>query len=125
MKIITFVSLFLFPLLISAQELVTLTSAIAKPSQTNARVDQIHINVINKSIEIRFVGNNGEAGSAVYSTPANLNNCSPQVLQPTGAVLLNTLNNANLSTTSLVRRVLTRLQTDCYIPAGTISGTPE
>lgn len=36
--------------------------------------------------------------------------------------LLNALNSANLASRSLVRRVLERLQTDGYLPAGAIAG---
>jgi hypothetical protein len=103
-----------------AQEIVTLTTPITK-NQTTVRIVRLIIDVSAKSVIIEFVGNNGEAGTAYYTTPPPLN--SPA--QPTGAQLINTLNTANLSSNSLMRRVLTRLQTDAYIGAGAVSGTPE
>lgn len=102
-------------------EIVTLTSAITKPSQTSIRIQCFTVDVDDKSFFVQWIGNNGEAGSASYPTPAPADHPS----QPTGATLINTLNNANLSTKSLVKRALERLQADGYIPAGTISGTPD
>jgi hypothetical protein len=102
-------------------EIVTLTSAITKPSQTTIRLERLMLDIEQKAITVQWLGTNNEAGSAVYPTPAPADHPS----QPTGATLLNSLNNANLSTKSLVKRVLERLQTDGYLPAGTISGTPD
>ena len=72
---------------------------------------------------IQWLGNNGEAASAFYPTPAVLNPLG--VLQPTGAVLINTLNNANLSTISLVKRIFQRLQTDGHPRRAPVPGTPD
>jgi len=104
-------------------ELVTLTTPITKPTQSTITIDRITIDVTAKAILIQWLGNNGEAASAAYPTPAILNPLG--ALQPTGAVLLNQLNTLNMSTTSLIKRVLQRLQTDGYIAAGTIAGTPD
>ena len=104
-------------------EIITLTTPIAKPSQTGIRMERIIIDFDQKSLFFQWLGNNNEAGSASYPTPAILNPLGNP--QPSGATLLNNLNNANLSTTSLVKRILQRLQTDGYITAGTISGTPD
>lgn len=41
------------------------------------------------------------------------------------ATLLAALNTANLSTKSLQRRILERLVADGYLPAGTVTGTPD
>lgn len=101
-------------------ETVTLTSAITKPNQTAVRIERVIIDIEQKSITIQWLGNNNEAGSASYPTPA------PQgSAQPTGAQLLTALNTANLTANSLVKRVITRLQTDGYIPAGTIAGSAD
>ena len=104
-----------------SQELITLTTPITKPSQTTIRLERLTIDIPTKTIAVQWLGNNNEAGTAVYSTPAPPDHPT----QPTGAVLLNGLNTANLTTNSLVRRILNRLQLDGYIPAGTIGGTPE
>jgi hypothetical protein len=102
-------------------ETVTLTTPITKPSQTTVRLERMILDIETKSITIQWLGTNNEAGSAVYPTPGPADHPA----QPTGATLLNQLNTANLSTKSLVKRVLERLQTDGYLPAGTISGTPD
>jgi hypothetical protein len=104
-------------------ELVTLTAPVTKPNTTTITIDRVTIDVAAKSILIQWLGNNAEAGSASYPTPAILNPLG--ALQPTGAVLLNQLNTLNMSTTSLIKRVLQRLQTDGYLAAGTIAGSPD
>lgn len=104
-------------------ELVTLTAPVTKPNQTTIRIERIVLDIEQKAILIQWLGNNNEAGSASYPTPAILNPLG--ALQPTGAVLLNQLNTLNMSTTSLVKRVLQRLQTDGYLAAGTIAGSPD
>jgi hypothetical protein len=102
-------------------ETLTLTSAITKPSTTTFQIERVIIDVKTQYIHVTWLGNNGEPGSAAYPTPAPASNPT----QPTGAVLLNQLNNANLSTKSLVKRVIERLQTDGYLGAGAVSGTPD
>ena len=39
--------------------------------------------------------------------------------------LISALNTANLSTKSLEKRILERLATDGFIPAGSVTGTPD
>lgn len=110
---------------LNAQEIITLTAPIAKPAQTTIKIERLQIDVVQKSISIQWLGNNSEAASAVYPTPAILNPLgSPQ---PSGATLLTALNKMNFAgaNPSLVRRILIQLQTDGYVGAGTISGTPE
>lgn len=104
-------------------EIITLTSPIVPPTQSTIRFERIIIDVEAKSVMVQWLGNNSEPGSAVYPTPAVLNPLG--ALQPSGQQLIQTLNTANLTSNSLVRRTLTRLQTDGYIPAGTLSGTPD
>ena len=104
------------------QEIVTLTTPLAKPSQTTTRLERITIDVLQKNIYIQWQGNNGEPGSAAYPTPAPLGSS-----QPSGATLLTTLNKMNFSggNLSFVARVIARLQADGHIPAGSLGGTPE
>lgn len=107
-----------------AQELVTLTAPVTKPNQTTIKLDGLSIDMSpSKTITVRWLGNNNEPGIAIYSTPVPTDHPT----QPTGAALLTTLNKINLSgvNPSLVARILARLQSDGYIPAGSISGTPE
>lgn len=101
-------------------ETLTLSTPLTKPSQTTARIASVELDIEQKRIRIQWVGNNGEQGVALYPTPAPAGSA-----QPSGAALLAALNTADLRNNSLVRRILTRLQTDGYIPAGTVSGTPD
>lgn len=102
-------------------EIITLTAPVAKPSTTAVRIERLIIDVEQRSIHIQWLGNNNEAGSAVYSTPPP----PSKPTQPSGATLLTQLNTANLTTQSLINRVLRRLQTDGYIGAGNVAGAPE
>ena len=102
-------------------ELITLTAPIVKPTQTTIRFERLILDLEAKSVHVQWLGNNGEPGSAFYPTPAPVDHSS----QPTGQQLIQTLNTANLTANSLIRRTLARLQTDGYIPAGTLSGTPD
>lgn len=103
-------------------EIITLTAPVTKPNLTTFAIDRITIDVTAKSIYIQWLGNNNEAASASYPTPAPLGSS-----QPSGATLLTTLNKLNLSgaNPSLVKRILTQLQTDGYVAAGAISGSPD
>jgi len=40
-------------------------------------------------------------------------------------LLMNQLNKANLSTTSLIKRIFNQLAADAKLPAGTVTGTPD
>lgn len=107
-----------------AQESVTLTAPVTKPNQTTIKLDGLRIDLSpSKTVTVRWLDNNNEPGLAIYSTPVPPDHPT----QPTGAALLTTLNKINLSggNPSLVARILARLQQDGYIPAGSISGTPE
>lgn len=101
-------------------EVITLTTPITKPTQTIVRLDRFIIDLASKSVTVQFIGENGEAGSAVYPTPPPLGSS-----QPSGQTLISTLNTANLTTTSLAKRVLQRIQLDGYVGAGSVTGTPE
>lgn len=89
----------------------TLTIASPPPQQTTWRVNEVYFNWDAASIQIGLKGTNGEAKHHGYS----------------GAVaqsLLVALNKANLSTTSLHRRIIDRLIADGVI-AGSVSGSPD
>lgn len=105
-------------------ERVNLTTPVAKPARTSIEIERLLIDVKAKSIYIQWLADNGDAGSASYPTPAPVD-AQGNALQPTGAVLINALNNANLATKSLVKRIYERLQTDGHLAAGTIAGTPD
>jgi hypothetical protein len=101
-------------------EIVTLTASIPKPAQTLVKLERLTVDVKAKLIYVQWEGDDGTPGSAAYPTPA------PQgSSQPTGAALIAALNTANFSANSLVHHIFTRLQTDGYLPAGTVSGVPD
>ena len=100
-------------------ESISLTAPITKPTQTTILLDRVTVDITAQSIYVQWLGNNGEIGSAAYPTPAPLGSS-----QPSGATLLHNLNTANFTVTSLVKNILLRLQTDGYVPAGTVIGTP-
>lgn len=120
MKRFIFVGLLSLPVSILGQEIVTLTTPVTRSTRTTFQIERVIIDILAKSIMIQWKDNNGDGFSAIYPTPAPNGS-----LQPTGAQLLNTINNTNFTTTSLVKRIFQRLQTDGYIASGTISGTPE
>jgi hypothetical protein len=97
-----------------AQESVTITTPVAKTT-TSQRVSYIGLDLDNRKIVVELKSNLGETTNKVYD----------ETTTPTGASLLTTLNRSNNSTTSLVKRVYQRLQTDGAIPAGSITGTPQ
>lgn len=105
-------------------ERVTLTTAVTKPSRTAIELERVTIDIKSKSVFIQWLADNGDAGSASYPTPAPVD-AQGNNLQPSGATLINALNNANLSTKSLVKRIYERLLTDRHFGAGTITGTPD
>jgi hypothetical protein len=100
-------------------EQVNLTAPIAKPTQTIIKLDRVTLDASASSVYIQWLGENGEIGSAFYPTPPPVGSS-----QPSGATILHVLNTSNFTTTSFVKRVLQQLQTDGYVPAGTITGTP-
>lgn len=104
-------------------EQVTLTTPVtfSPAPRTTWSLVRLEINVPRKRVEVRVISNVGEIVNAVYTTPPP----PEHPTQPTGQQLLTTLNTANLTTLSLVKRALQRLRDDGYIEAGTVTGTPE
>ncbi len=103
-------------------EIITLTTPITKPNQTTVKLDRVTFDLTGQTVLVQWLGNNNEAASAVYPTPAILNPLG--VLQPTGAALLTAVNTANLTANSLLHRIMTRVITDGYV-IGTVSGSPD
>ena len=112
--IFSFLVLTLLATPVSAAETTTLTTPVTRPSQTACRVDRITLDITAKTIYIQVLGNNDEATSKVYDATTT----------PTGQTLLTSLNTANLTSNSLLKRVLNRLSTD-GVCVGTVTGTPE
>lgn len=99
-------------------EVVTLSNPVSVPAKASVSLLLLVLDVGKKTVEVTFVDNNGVEGRAFYTTPAANGH-------PSGQTLLATLNTANLTSNSLVKRVLSRLQTDGYIAAGSVVGTPD
>ena len=92
-------------------EILTLTSPIVPPSITTWRVNFLALSWDNQSITIGLKGPNGEDKNHSYAGV-------------TATTFMTALNKANLSVTSLHRRIIERLVTDGVI-AGNISGSPD
>ena len=93
-------------------EVLTLTSTIVVPDRTTYRVVRLVLDWAAQVIQVHAVGSDGVDVLHEY--------------RGTEAVsLMTVLNSANLSTSSLHKRVLQKLVTDGKLPAGTVSGTPE
>lgn len=101
-------------------EQVTLTTPIAS-SLTTWQVARLLIDRMSQLIVIELVGSTGAMLQVRYPTPAPPEHAS----QPTGQDLISTLNTVNLSTNSLQKRVLQRVQADGYIGSGGVTGSPE
>lgn len=99
-------------------EQVDLPTPITK-TQTKWELDEMTLSARRRLIEIRLVGQNGEALTVLYPTPPPVGSS-----QPSGQTLLTALNKANLTTNSLMKRVFTQLIADGHI-VGTVTGTPE
>ena len=75
-----------------------------------------------KIIEIRMNWPNGEIDCTLADELGKTISC--QYRGPEATSLMLTLNTANLSTKSLHKRTIEKLQADGKLPSGTISGTP-
>lgn len=103
----------LVPTLVGAQELVTLTTPVAK-TQTTCRVSVISLDLDRLSVTATVTFNTGETAQKAYDAAST----------PTGATLLHNLNTGNFSVNSLMKAVYTRLATD-NVCVGTVSGLPQ
>lgn len=95
-------------------EAITLTSPLVTTVETIA-LKSLHIDREEKRVEIHWREVGGAVRQATYDDSTS----------PTGAQLLTALNTANLTSNSLIKRTLARLQADGHIGAGAITGTPE
>lgn len=108
-------------LLLPAQEVVTLSAPIvATPSATVMRPARVEFNLILGTVQVSvYPWVNG----AFVTTAPPLNVTYNASTTPTGASLIVSLNKANLSTTSLEKRILNQLISSGFLE-GSISGTP-
>src|SRR2546423_613325 len=98
-----------------AQEAVTLTTPITKPSITTYQVATVLIDLQRSAIVATLTGSNGETLVKTYDAGTT----------PTGATLLHSLNIGNFSgATSLIHAVYNRLNTDGIV-VGAVSGVPQ
>lgn len=102
------------------QETVALSAAVlVQASGATLRVARVEFNVLSGRIDVVLLP--WSAGAFVLSAPVHA--IYDSTTTPTGAALIVSLNKANLSTTSLEKRILNQLISSGLI-AGTVSGTP-
>lgn len=92
-------------------EQLDLTAPIVPPSRTTYTVQGLTLNYPAAVIQATLLGSDGVVIVIGWEGP------------PATALMI-ALNKANLSTTSLQKRVLQQAVTDSKLPAGTVSGTP-
>ena len=93
-------------------ESLTLTSAQTQPSVTTYTVEALNIRRNPPCIDWTVSDNNGKTTSGSYTGAQ-------------GQSLLATLNTGNFSVNSLQKQILNKLKADGFLPAGTVSGTPD
>jgi hypothetical protein len=99
---------------LSAQQAVTLTAPEATGTRTGWNVQLLHIE------------KQGAGWRIVVELVDNLGNVvRDEHTGASAATLLNALNTANLTTNSLLRRILLHVQSEAKIAAGSVTGTPE
>jgi len=96
-------------------EIVTFTTPLTQPS---VRLDRVIIDFEHSHVTVLWLGPNNEPGRAAYTTPA----ATATTLG--GDKLITMINSGTFTTVSLVKFLWQRLQTDKWLPPGTISGTP-
>lgn len=93
-------------------EQLDLTAAIVPPTRTSYHLASLLLDWDAAYILARVIGSDGLEIRCEYTGA-------------TATALMTTLNTANLSVTSLYKRVLQKLVTDGKLPAGTVSGSPQ
>jgi hypothetical protein len=91
-------------------EQLDLAVPIVPPTQTSYRLVLLSLDWNSQAIRIVVQASDGE------QVPASYNGA-------TAVSLMTTLNSANLTTSSLQKRVLLKLTADGILPAGTVNGT--
>jgi hypothetical protein len=113
MKRIVLALVLLVPVVLPAQEAVTLTAPIVKTA-SGCTLDTLILDVARNRIVATLVCAGGDPITKQYDAFST----------PTGATLLHALNIGNFSTNSLIKAVYNRLIADGVI-TGTVSGTPQ
>jgi len=93
-------------------ELLTLSTPITRPSRTGYTILFLSLDWQNAAIAIRVQGSDGVEESFGYAGNE-------------ATALMTVLNSANLSTKSLYKRVIEKLQADGHLPAGSVTGSPS
>lgn len=113
MKKILMALALLTPVVLPAQEAVTLTAPIVKTANGCA-LDTLILDVARSRIVVTLTCAGGDPITKQYDS----------FTTPTGASLLTSLNRGNFTVNSLTKAVYTRLITDGVI-IGTVSGVPQ
>jgi hypothetical protein len=91
-------------------ELLTLTAPIVPPTRTGYTFVRLVLDLEAQFIRATVRGSDGVEVSGEWTGA-------------TAVALMTALNTANLTTSSLVKRVLLKMQQDGFLPAGAITGT--
>lgn len=113
-RTLTLLVLMVLAATLPAQEKLTLTAPIVKADIAEWSIAKFEVDVEDSEIFITVKADSGEYRIVRYP------NATTDLAATT--TLINGLNTANLSTKSLRRRILERLQADGHLGAGTFSG---
>lgn len=104
-----------------AQEKVTLTTPVApaRPAISDLRVTEVYMGLRAQRITVELTPVDG-SGNLLWDLPG----LTFQYHGEEAVTFMTALNKANLSTKSLHKRIMERLQADGKLGAGAISGTP-
>jgi len=93
-------------------EQLDLTSSITPATRTAYTLKTFLVDLPAQAIEVVVIGTDGVEVKCVYSGALAMTR-------------LNTLNNSNNTTTSMIKRIFNALVADGKLPAGSVSGTPS
>lgn len=108
-------------------ESVDLTTPVPLGTMASIVWDHVYLHIKSKTATFNWQDNLGRGFSATYPTP--IPTYPPGFVGPkntvTGQQMISITNTGNHTTTSMAKKFFTQLQTDGYIPAGPVVGTPE
>ena len=93
-------------------EQLDLSSPVTQPSVTSYTVERLSIQRSPACIDVTAKDNNGKETAVTYNGA-------------TAQTLLGQLNKGNFTVNSLQKQVINRLIADGYLPAGSVTGTPD
>lgn len=108
-------------------EQIDLTTPVPLGTITTITWERMTLDVKAKTAHFQWLDNLGRGYSAVYPTP--IPTYPPGHTGPvntvTGQQIISTMNKGNHTVNSMAKKSFQQLQTDGYIPAGAVTGTPD